>query len=534
MKNERKKFRFLLIFAVLFATFVSSGFVSAAAIYGLDEYATIQDTVNDAGGRNIIVDHSYTPQVDTYNVITGDDKLSDINFTIIPVEVKGESVKAQPDKLPIGTIYQGSVIEANFLIRNTKEIYSIGYPPWVIIRKTSENVEHPWGTSCDIYLSVDTSEIGDFSGEIEVDTDGGNVTVPISVSIRNSPPPPLAKLLVTHTPFDRYSTNDGDDFNEMTRVFSENYMDVDYLEYEVPSDLSDYDVILVAGDTLSCISDTEVNRLQDFIDRGGRVIVCADYFWGGTIAGANKIIENYGLKMKYEEISGEVIVRGDDIVPDNLTKRVDALRFWRPSPVYKTGSAGKIVVKNPSDSSEGFVARSSSVGEVIVFGGSLWWGYLAESTEYDNSILFGNMVTYGWVPTPTAIFDIGTGTYPSIMGTHKGEIKPSCNINVSKLYTYPCAGTGGHTESIKLYENGELIASGIWNGYQSDYHNITITPSVILQAGHTYNYTIVTGSYPQIIHAASKEVTGGTFTCTSFVDANGKTYTDWIPAIRLE
>ena len=51
--------------------------------------------------------------------------------------------------------------------------------------------------------------------------------------------------------------------------------------------------------------------------------------------------------------------------------------------------------------------------------------------------------------------------------------------------------------------------------------------------GHKYNYTIVTGSYPQIIHAPSKEVTGGTITCTSFVDANGRSFTNWIPAIRL-
>ncbi len=126
-----------------------------------------------------------------------------------------------------------------------------------------------------------------------------------------------------------------------------------------------------------------------------------------------------------------------------------------------------------------------------------------------------------------------SGSYPSIMGTHTGTIKPSHNLSVSKLYTYPCAGTGGHTETIELHENGTLIANGIWTGYQSDWHNIAITPSVILQAGHTYNYTIVTGSYPQILHAASKEVAGGTITCTSFVDTNGKTYSDWIPAIRL-
>jgi parallel beta-helix repeat protein len=66
-----------------------------------------------------------------------------------------------------------------------------------------------------------------------------------------------------------------------------------------------------------------------------------------------------------------------------------------------------------------------------------------------------------------SIFDTGSGSYPSIKGTHTGTIKPSHNITVSKLYTYPCAGTGGHTETIGLYENGELVANGTWTGYQT-------------------------------------------------------------------
>jgi len=134
---------------------------------------------------------------------------------------------------------------------------------------------------------------------------------------------------------------------------------------------------------------------------------------------------------------------------------------------------------------------------------------------------------------PIPIFDTGKGTYPSIMGTHNGTITPLCTINVSKLYTYPCVGTGGHTESIKLFENDTFIANGTWNGYKDDWHNVTITPSVTLQAGHTYNYTIVTGSYPQIVHGTPFNATGGTITCTSFEDANGKVHYDWIPAIRL-
>ena len=161
----------------------------------------------------------------------------------------------------------------------------------------------------------------------------------------------------------------------------------------------------------------------------------------------------------------------------------------------------------------------------------------------DASDIAGNMMpqdAYSFTTTTVGpqYFDTGKGTYPSIMGTHKGAIKPSCNITVNTLYTYPCAGTGGHTESVKIYENNTLIASGTWNGYQSDWHNITLhnvsgAPYVKLLKGHRYNYTIVTGSYPQIIHAPSKDVTGGTITCDKFVDANGRIYYDWIPAIKL-
>ena len=131
--------------------------------------------------------------------------------------------------------------------------------------------------------------------------------------------------------------------------------------------------------------------------------------------------------------------------------------------------------------------------------------------------------------------------YPSIMGTHNGTITPSCNINVSKLYTYSCVGTGGHTESIELYdENDVLIANGTWNGYVGDWHNITLhnltggTPYVTLLENLEYNYTIITGSYPQIHHNASLLTPNGWINCTSFVDANGKKYDNWIPAIRLE
>jgi hypothetical protein len=135
--------------------------------------------------------------------------------------------------------------------------------------------------------------------------------------------------------------------------------------------------------------------------------------------------------------------------------------------------------------------------------------------------------------TVVPIFDTGEGTYPSIFGTHEGTITPSKDIPVQKMYTYPCIGTGGHSEYVKIWNATWEGIEAHWNGYTGDYHNIVFGEPFTLYAGETYNYLIKTGSYPQIRHTDELEVDSGTITCEEFVDANGRVYTDWIPAIKL-
>ncbi|MEA3487905.1 MAG: hypothetical protein U9R10_01465 [Euryarchaeota archaeon] len=65
-------------------------------------------------------------------------------------------------------------------------------------------------------------------------------------------------------------------------------------------------------------------------------------------------------------------------------------------------------------------------------------------------------------------------------------------------------------------------------------HNISFNESFALPAGVEYNYTIKTGSYPQIQHKKALLTTSGWINCTEFRDANGKKYGDLIPAITLE
>ncbi len=134
--------------------------------------------------------------------------------------------------------------------------------------------------------------------------------------------------------------------------------------------------------------------------------------------------------------------------------------------------------------------------------------------------------------TTPPLFGTGSGTYPSISGTHNGTITPNQTITVSKLYTYPCIGTGGHSEYVRI-GNKTWNVTANWTGYTGDWHNITFSTPFIISANKTYNYTIMTGSYPLIIHQHEANVTGGAITCTEFVDANGKIYKDYIPAIIL-
>ena len=150
---------------------------------------------------------------------------------------------------------------------------------------------------------------------------------------------------------------------------------------------------------------------------------------------------------------------------------------------------------------------------------------IAIGSEQDSTT-----VQFRLVQSPS--FDTGQGDYPSIFGVHNGTIAPSHNITVNTLYTYPCVGTGGHTEYVRIW-NSSLDVNAIWGGYKGDWHNISFESPFTLVAGETYNYTIRTGSYPQIHHNTSLLTTTGWVNCTSFVDTNGKVYKDWIPSIKL-
>ncbi|MFZ2070318.1 MAG: S8 family serine peptidase [Halobacteriota archaeon] len=161
-----------------------------------------------------------------------------------------------------------------------------------------------------------------------------------------------------------------------------------------------------------------------------------------------------------------------------------------------------------------------------------------DSYSYGESYSAGDLNRITVTPAVTIPSEFDTGSpinpYPSIYGTHTGTIQLNQTITGYKLYTYSCAGTGGHTEYARIWNDTWSGEEGYWKGYKDDWHNVTFNDSFTLFAKNIYYYEIRTSSYPQIHHTAALLTAYGWINCTEFTDSNGKRYYDWIPAIKLE
>lgn len=204
----------------------------------------------------------------------------------------------------------------------------------------------------------------------------------------------------------------------------------------------------------------------------------------------------------------------------NNTAGIAAISAWN---LY--GVSGDVVFANISFTAVGSPGSSTPLNLNVTT--------LAD-IDYDDILAAVNNGSFS-ILSQSSLFDTGTSEkpYPSIFGTHNGTIKSDQTITVNRLYTYACPGTGGHAEFVRIWGGNGVDAHATWVGYVDDWHNLTFDESFTLESGVEYNYTIRTGSYPQIIHASDYNATGGKITCTEFVDANGLIHENRIPAIRL-
>ena len=210
---------------------------------------------------------------------------------------------------------------------------------------------------------------------------------------------------------------------------------------------------------------------------------------------------------------------GEPLEVTGETSREDGAIIWVTvaKPYYMI--VPKAAIAKDKTFSATFDTTGAQLGSYVV---TAMDGYGYTATRIVNVIAETAAQTY--------LYNDAVGSYLGVTNAQEDT------ITLQKMYTYSCPGTGGHSEYAAFYDlNGTKLGEGRWNGYQvADCQYITFDAPFTLELGKTYNYTIITGSYPQIIHKQTHAADNGTITCTEFTDANGNTYNDWIPAIRLE
>ena len=250
-----------------------------------------------------------------------------------------------------------------------------------------------------------------------------------------------------------------------------------------------------------------------------------------NIISNNNILNNYMRGIYLWSSSNNFIYLNNLMNNDNADSR-DSSNIWNSTEKITYTYNGSTYTNYLGNYWDDYKEKYPDAEEID--GTGIWDTPYSINSDKDNYPLVEHWENY-FAPVEN-IFDTGQpkNPYPSIFGTHNGTIKPNQTITVSKLYTYPCKGTGGHTEYARIWNKSGLDVNASWKGYVGDWHNIPFNKTFTLVKNKTYNYTIVTSSYPQIHHTPALQTANGWINCTEFIDANGKKYYNWIPAIRLE
>jgi len=549
-ESERRKFRMVLAFAVLFAmlVFVSVGIASATTIYVPDNYAKIQLAIDNAKAGDIIVvrDGLYYENIKVNKSLTLKSENGSANCRVRADNPNDHAIEVKSDYMNIigfsvggattGScgIYLNNVNYCKIFNTDCSHIWS-GHGIFLntsfnnLISNNTCSHNDCWGIC--LRYSSDNVVAGN---DCENNEWGG---ISISHSNNNSIlSNKCDEIAITYSKNNNVSNNDcisggiylADDSNK--NVISNN--DCSNSEVDGIWVLRSEDNTISNNDCNNC--DWDGISIQDSNNNNVSSNECINNNDGITLKNSNNNIVSRNNCKNNNLFNGMYIENSSDntIYLNNLIDNTN--NVYSPASTNIWNSTEKIIYVYDGTTYENYMGNywSDYKGNDATNDGIGDSPYSINSDKDDYPL----MQPWENYSAPTRnVFDTGQSEnpYPSIFGTHIGKIKPNHDVIVNIICTYSCSVTGGHTEYVR-FENESWNVTANWDGYKGDWHNITFDEPFTLYAGVTYNYTIITGSYPQIHHNKTLTVPDGEITCIEFIDANGERYNDWIPAIRLE
>lgn len=314
-----------------------------------------------------------------------------------------QAKRIMPDRLALGTVRVGAIAEASVRVEwQTRDVgdgkLKATAPSFLVVEETGthppQDTRLDSTTYSEVVVSFQTTRAGDFSDKLKLEFGNHQAEIPVSIEVLPKKPG-LTKVLIVETPFEMYSTEDASVFDPLLEIVKSAELDVNYAR-NIPKRFSQFDVFLLAESGLLSLDKTA--PFKEFVDNGGRLILCANAFYRGTVAKANEILEDYGLRMDDREPRSELtdleIKDEVNITKDVLTEGVKSVTVFRPSPIRIIDrSKAKALVRTPFYYDEGFVAVSRDKGEVVALGQSLWWSWAGRDQSPGNRQLLINLLS---------------------------------------------------------------------------------------------------------------------------------------------
>jgi hypothetical protein len=138
----------------------------------------------------------------------------------------------------------------------------------------------------------------------------------------------------------------------------------------------------------------EKTVVDRYLDAGGRVIVLANHFYHDTVMLANHLTEPHGVCLEDREcgeLLGDLECEHRHITAHPATEGVGRLHWYRPSPMVVKKPA-RVLVHNPEQPGEGFVACAGLRQNLFVVGCSLLHSLVSPGWPYDNGRLLANLL----------------------------------------------------------------------------------------------------------------------------------------------
>lgn len=304
--------------------------------------------------------------------------------------------KVQPREIDLGQVTVGATVEASFGVF------------WVdaALASATANVDAPAGVEVlavttekygeraltQVQFVVRTGRDGAVDAVFTVRCRGETATVPLRAKVVAAPRG-ACRVLVAESPFEALAGEDAALLGAWREIVAGARLDVDYRivrrgrpTFDVAA-LGRVDVVLAGESALVALDDVQVAKLQGFVCGGGRVIVCANAFYEGTVRSANRVAEAFELAIEDREPPTATTWRanGDGIVRHALTVGVDSIAVVRPSPVKVTEPQHAqvlVALDDPAALPFAAVSTTPNGGEMVVVGDSLWWNTANKSPGF--------------------------------------------------------------------------------------------------------------------------------------------------------